>query len=97
MTDKQIKKKIKKLLQEVITEAIMEGYQLGLKAGKDMNVPIKWHKVSDGDLPKNENDVLVYSGEEWRMCVGRYSPKNKAWEAGCDTVAWCEIPEYEDK
>jgi len=61
----------------------------GLKAGSP-----KWHKVADGDLPKNENDVLIYSGEEWRMCIGRYSPKNKAWEAGCDTVAWCEIPEY---
>jgi hypothetical protein len=92
MTDEQIEKKIKKLIEEVITEAIMGGYQVGLKAGSP-----KWHKVADGDLPKNENDVLIYSGEEWRMCVGRYSPKNKAWEAGCDTVAWCEIPEYKGK
>lgn len=69
--------------------AIKQAFLAGLKAGRP-----KWHKVADGDLPKNENDVLVYSGEEWRMCVGRYSPKNKAWEAGCDTVAWCEIPEY---
>lgn len=73
---------------------MQRAFLAGLKAGKDMNVRSKWHKVADGDLPKNENDVLVYSGEEWRMCVGRYSPKNKAWEAGCDTVAWCEIPEY---
>jgi hypothetical protein len=64
----------------------------GLKAGKP-----KWHKVADGDLPKDENDFLVYSGEDWRMCVGRYSPKYKAWEAGCDTIAWCEIPKYTDK
>ena len=43
---------------------------------------------------KDENDVLVYTGEDWRMCVGRYSPKYKAWETGCDTIAWCEIPKY---
>ena len=73
-------------------QAIEQAYLAGLKAGRP-----KWHKVADGDLPKNENDVLVYSGEDWRMCVGRYSPKNKAWEAGCDTVAWCEIPEYKGK
>lgn len=72
--------------------AIKQAFLAGLKAGS-----LKWHKVADGDLPKNENDVLVFSGEEWRMCVGRYSPKNKAWEAGCDTVAWCEIPEYKGK
>lgn len=60
----------------------------GLETGKP-----KWHKVADGDLPKDEKDVLVYSGEEWRMCVGRYSPKYKAWETGCDTIAWLEIPE----
>ncbi len=68
---------------------LKKAFLAGLKVGRP-----KWHKVADGDLPKNENDVLVYSGEEWRMCVGRYSPKNRAWEAGCDTVAWCEIPEY---
>lgn len=57
----------------------------------------KWHKVADGDLPKDENDVLVYSGEDWRMCVGRYFPKYKAWESGCDTIAWCEIPKYTEE
>lgn len=66
-----------------------DGFLAGLKEGRP-----KWHKVADGDLPKDENDVLVYSGEDWRMCVGRYSPKYKAWEAGCDTIAWCEIPKY---
>lgn len=71
---------------------MQQAFLAGLKAGRP-----KWHKVADGDLPKNENDVLIYSGEEWRMCIGRYSPKNKAWEAGCDTVAWCEIPEYKGK
>jgi hypothetical protein len=67
-----------------------DGFRDGYNAGK-----LKWHKVADGDLPKDENDVLIYSGEDWRMCVGRYSPKYKAWETGCDTIAWCEIPTFD--
>ena len=78
---------------KVFEEADMkQAFIAGLKAGRP-----KWHKVADGDLPKDENDVLVYSGEDWRMCVGRYSPKYKVWEAGCDTIAWCEIPQFKDK
>ena len=69
-----------------------KAFLAGLKAGRP-----KWHKVADGDLPKDENDVLVYSGEDWRKCVGRYSPKYKAWETGCDTIAWCEIPKYTEE
>lgn len=68
------------------------GFLAGLKAGSP-----KWHKVDDGDLPKDENDVLIYSGKDWRMCVGRYSPKYKAWETGCDTIAWCDIPKYTEE
>ena len=54
-----------------------------------------WHDLRKNpeDLPKDNRDVLVYSGEQWRMCVGIYSPKHKSWEAGCDTIAWMEIPE----
>ena len=73
-------------------DALKQAFLAGLKAGKP-----KWHKVADGDLPKDENDVLVYSGEDWRMCVGRYSPKYKTWETGCDTIAWCEIPKYTEE
>lgn len=74
--------------QESRLAEIKQAFLAGLKAGRP-----QWHKVVDGDLPKNENDVLVYSGEDWRKCVGMYSPKHKAWEAGCDAIAWCEIPE----
>lgn len=73
-------------------EDVAEAWKKGYEAGRP-----KWHKVADGDLPKDENDVLVYSGEDWRMCVGRYSPKYKAWETGCDTIAWCEIPKYTEE
>lgn len=55
---------------------------------------IKWHDLrkDPNDLPNEEKDVLVYSGEQWRMSVCRYFPQHKAWEAGSDTIAWCEIP-----
>jgi hypothetical protein len=52
--------------------AYKDGFLAGLKAGKDMNVPIKWHKVADGDLPndkhikalENENNQLKSRLEE---------------------------------
>ena len=78
--------------KEPLGKIAVRTYLAGLKAGRP-----EWHKVADGDLPKDENDVLVYSGEDWRMSVGRYSPKYKVWEAGCDTIAWCEIPKYTEE
>lgn len=35
-----------------ISDDIKQAYLAGLKAGKDMNVATKWHKVADGDYPK---------------------------------------------
>lgn len=32
-------------------------YLAGLKAGKDMNVATKWHKVADGDLPPTSSEM----------------------------------------
>ena len=72
-------------LKEMAKEAFIAGHE-----NKDC-----WHDLRKNpeDLPKDNKDVLVYSGEQWRMCVGMYSPKHKSWEAGCDTIAWMEIPE----
>ena len=105
MTEEELKEKMDKDLEEIFNvksiidfqfdlmqKAYLKGIETGLKAGRP-----EWHKVTDGDVPKDENDVLVYSGEDWRMCVGKYFPKYKAWEAGCDTIAWCEIPKFKDK
>lgn len=38
---------------------VEEAFLAGLKAGR-----LEWHKGAAGDLPKDENDVLVYSGED---------------------------------
>lgn len=71
-----------------------------LEAGKDMNVPIKWHKVADGDLPKYGYQVLseegvpvIYNRDTNRWF--EYSPNAdnielRKWE---EPIAWCEIPE----
>ena len=56
-----------------------------LKADKDMNVPIKWHKVADKDYPPyergnysinvltNYGDIAYYDYDDdcWILCLGR--------------------------
>lgn len=60
--------------------------ELKLKAGRP-----KWHKVADGDLPKNEGWVCNQDGlpcwydwntEQWFACGG----------VPIRTIAWCETP-----
>lgn len=103
-----------------------QAFLAGLKAGKDMaetdlasvaymqgaeRYKPKWHKVADGDLPKEtefiESDVLL-------LLVQLRGTKHKRYELGryifsgnvfCythlkiveDVVAWCEIPRYTEE
>lgn len=79
--------------------AIKRAFLAGLKAGSP-----KWHKVADGDLPKYGYQVLseegvpvIYNRDTNRWF--EYSPNAdnielRKWE---EPIAWCEIPEYEDK
>ena len=101
-------------------------YIAGLKAGKDMaetdlatvaymqgaeRYKPKWHKVADGDLPKEtefiESDVLLLlvqlrGTKHKRYELGRY---NFSGNVFCythlklieDVVAWCEIPKYTEE
>lgn len=85
--------------QESRLTEIKQAFLAGLKAGKDMNVPIKWHKVADGDLPKYGYQVLseegvpvIYNHDTNRWF--EYSPNAdnielRKWE---EPIAWCEIP-----
>ena len=67
----------------------------GLKAGKGMNVPTKWHKVADGDLPSeeggwvcNQNGLPCYydwGTEQWLDCEG----------IQIRTIEWCHMPHKE--
>lgn len=89
--------------KKVSSVTIKEAYLAGLKAGKDMNVSTKWHKVADGDLPPIEIgcctiDVLTDNGR-----FAYYHYDNNCWvdSNGVDEIyppkAWCEIPKYTEK
>ena len=78
----------------------------GLKAGKP-----KWHKVADGDLPKEtefiESDVLLLlvqlkGTKHKRYELGRYDFSANVFsythlKSVEDVVAWCEIPRFEEE
>jgi len=70
----------------------------------------KWHKVADGDLPKEtefiESDVLLLlvqlkGTENKRYELGRYYFSGNVFvyphlKVVEDVVAWCEIPRFEE-
>lgn len=60
----------------------------GLKAGRP-----KWHKVADGDLPKEEGEYLVIFESDGTKYKGleSYYPDTKEWSTICKIIAWKEI------
>ena len=83
---------------------IERAYLAGIKAGRP-----KWHKVADGDLPKEEGEYLVcYETEDGNyrnIFILNYTEYDESlhW---CDeafetydegVIAWCEIPKYTEK
>lgn len=84
-----------------IKESIKQAHFDGLKAGKGMNVPIKWHDLrkDPNDLPESYMSILNQDGEKVM-----YDYSCKVWRCDdadeyiCDTpIAWCEIPEYTEE
>lgn len=75
-----------------IKEYLKQAFLAGLKAGRP-----KWHKVDDGDLPKNTNLVLVQT-VNGNTTLGIYYANT--WREICNCkeltgiYAWCEIPKY---
>lgn len=90
----------------------------GLKAGKDMadadlatvaymqgaeRYKTKWHKVSDGDLPK-EKKLYLATTKEGSLILAYYN--GTYWETKYNTnvmghaleiiVAWCELPIFKE-
>lgn len=86
---------------DVLKEAITEAFLEGLKAGKP-----KWHKVADGDLPKNNTDCIVI--KEYEGVTGKYTRRKLSVYKGNNfliwnheynsyvqlhnVIAWCESP-----
>lgn len=67
---------------------------------------VKWHKVSEGDFPRNESRILVYyrktNHDFYNICVydcsnNRGFYRVNAWgdTEKVDAIAWMEIPKYE--
>lgn len=67
MTEEELKEKMKKDLDEVLNvkniidfhfDLLQKTYVKGLETGLKVN-ETKWHKVADGDLPKDHQCVLL--------------------------------------
>lgn len=57
----------------------------------------KWHKVADGDLPKDDRIVSDQEGNNVKY-VKRHNKwfyRHRTCEA--NVIAWCEIPKYMEK
>lgn len=70
-----------------------QAFLAGLKAGKP-----KWHKVADGDLPKEEAEYFVIFESDGTRYTGLeiYYPDTEEWSTICNIIAWCEIPKFEE-
>lgn len=72
-------------------------YLAGLEASRP-----KWHKVADGDLPKDTSVKRVFVGnnEYYQLYYGHgkwvYCDKGGLHFFG-DVIAWCEMPTFTDK
>lgn len=82
----------------------VECYLAGLKAGRP-----KWHKVADGDLPKEDKSIMIYAKLADGVAVGKRRKQGKVYEwyfatydgTFClrdkEVIAWCEIPQYTEE
>ena len=64
---------------------------------------MKWHKVSDNDLPKDRHNVyVVYLNGDYQLEKTIASFRHKYWvinglKTECEIIAWCELPKWEIK
>ena len=91
---------------ELVKKAYIAGYNDALEKVKDIKADyevykkslsnsVKWHKVADGDLPKDEEEKLLFVKND-RYVTDSYS-ENVGWTftPNNKVIAWCEIPRYE--
>jgi hypothetical protein len=78
-----------------IHERIKRAFLAGLKAGRP-----EWHKVADGNLPKNNRLVFIQMVNGNTTMGIHYE---NAWREICNckeltgVIAWCEIPKYTEE
>lgn len=89
-------------------DCTIEAFIAGLKAGKGMNVPTKWHDLrkDPNDVPKENVTVLLLT--EVEPVTARYDNEYEAFFRLSDKlnycvfiapmsyIAWCEIPKFSE-
>lgn len=84
--------------EEERKKKVTDIFLAGLNAGRP-----KWHKVADGDLPKNRRNVwITYINAYHQTETTEASFRHKYWVINghiteCDVIAWCEIPQYTEE
>ena len=71
-------------------------YTCGYLDGVYEGLP-KWHKVADGDLPKEEDlemQVLCFTTEGYQL-LSLFSDPKPIFDY-YEVIAWCEIPTYKE-
>ena len=110
MTEVEIKELARKYINSctkragfvILTEGIMNDFidlfVAGFMKCLELN-EIKWHKVADGDLPKEEAEYLVIFESDGTRYRGleSYYPDTKEWSTICNIIAWWEIPTYTEE
>lgn len=79
------------------TEEVKQAFLAGLKAGRP-----QWHKVADGDLPK-ENKLYFVAIKDNGCAIAYFNGLH--WETKYNlgdfghcvetVIAWCEIPKFD--
>ena len=104
MTDEEIEKEAKEYADwfwgasPSEQRAIEQAYLAGVKAGRP-----QWHKVADGDLPK-ENKLYLVEIKDNGLAIAYFNSQH--WETRYNlgesghcvetVIAWCEIPTFKE-
>ena len=88
-TDNHLNEDKTKFLSE--TEYAKKAYIAGAKENG-----VVWHKVTDGDLPKESRTVLDEAGDRFYYFRGHFYYESDS-RFDCQPIAWCEIPTYEEE
>lgn len=76
-------------------DSFRDGAEFGYNQGKaEAN---EWHKVADGDLPKDGRIVSDREGNNVKYVkhLNKWFYRHRSCEA--DVIAWCELPKYMEK
>lgn len=97
--DDRIYQVTKEDIIKILKDCSIDSYIDGLNAGRP-----KWHKVVDGDLPK-ENNLYLVAIKDNGLAIAYFNGLH--WETKFNlgdfghcletVIAWCEIPEYTEE